>query len=71
MPHQPHVPTPRERFLARIEPVWDGPVLLATKIRPIDHARSRVAAAAGRVPRGIPAKLGWLAGAIGICALLR
>jgi hypothetical protein len=40
--------TRRERFLSGIEPAWDGPVLLATRIRRIDPARSRTAAAAGR-----------------------
>jgi hypothetical protein len=39
--------TRREHFLSRIEPVWDGPVLLATRIRPIDPARARAAACLG------------------------
>lgn len=58
-----HRLTRRERFLSGIEPVWDGPVLLATRIRPIDQARSRAAAAAGggvRVLLGLGAPLAFL-----------
>ncbi len=66
----PHRLTRRERFLSGIEPVWDGPVLLATRIHPIDPARARGAAALGggvRVLLGLAAPLVFLvlAGATG------
>jgi hypothetical protein len=61
-------PSRRERFLARIEPVWDGPVLLVTRIAPIDRRRSRAAADVGLILRGVITGGGliacWIAAAV-------